>query len=115
AFGGLFFLPAELPRGLSLCAVTHCIDPRDALISKGGQTLKALPRGSTVGTSSFRRRALLKRARPDLQVEVMRGNVETRLKKLDDGKCDALLLAAAGLKRLGKEARVTEYLDPFEF
>jgi hydroxymethylbilane synthase len=108
-------LPSDLPKGLKLVAVTKCLDPRDALISREGIPLSRLSEGSRVGTSSLRRAALLRRARPDLAVLELRGNVDTRLRKLDEGQYDAILLAAAGLKRLGLGERITEFLDPHLF
>jgi hydroxymethylbilane synthase len=100
-------LPTELPDGLVLAAVPAREDPRDALV---GSTLAALPRGARVGTSSLRRAAQLRGLRPDLAVESVRGNLDTRLRKLDEGQYDAILLAAAGLKRLGWGDRIAEIL-----
>ena len=94
-------LPAELPEGLVLAAFPPREDPRDVLVSRVPGGLDALPAGSVVGTSSPRRRALVLAARPDLTVEPLRGNVDTRLRKLESGACDATVLAAAGLARLG--------------
>jgi hydroxymethylbilane synthase len=108
-------LPAEIPAGLTLAAVTRCVDPRDVWLSASGKKFNESAAGSVVGTSSMRRRALLARIRPDLKVEVLRGNVDTRLRKLSEGKFDAIIVAAAGLKRLGLEDRVTEFLAPNEF
>jgi hydroxymethylbilane synthase len=108
-------LPSEMPAGIALAAVTPCLDPRDAVVSRDGTKLKDLPAGAKVGTSSLRRRSLLRAMRTDLAIELLRGNVDTRLRKLDEGRYDAILLAAAGLKRLGYEGRITELLDPFEF
>jgi hydroxymethylbilane synthase len=105
-------VPAELASGLALGAIPLREDARDALVSRGGEKLAALPEGARIGTSSLRRRTLLLRARPDLRVEVMRGNVDTRLRKLDEGQVDAIVLASAGLRRLGLEARATELIDP---
>jgi hydroxymethylbilane synthase len=102
-------LPTELPEGLVLAAVPEREDPRDAIV---GKRLAELPRGARVGTSSLRRSAQLKKLRPDLAVESIRGNLDTRLRKLDEGQYDAILLAAAGLKRLGWEDRIAEILDP---
>ena len=90
-------LPTELPQGLVLAAVPAREDPRDALV---GKRLADLPAGAKVGTSSLRRAAQLRKLRPDLAVESVRGNLDTRLRKLDEGRYDAILLAAAGLKRL---------------
>jgi hydroxymethylbilane synthase len=103
-------LPTELPEGLVLAAVPEREDPRDAVV---GKRLADLPPGAKVGTSSLRRAAQLRALRPDLQVESVRGNLDTRLRKLDEGQYDAILLAAAGLKRLGWGDRIAEIL-PFE-
>ena len=105
-------LPTELPAGLRLGAVPRREDPRDVLVSRDGRRLAELPAGARVGTSSLRRSAQLRHARPDLDLEPVRGNLDTRLRKLEEGQFAALLLAAAGLRRLGWEARITEYLEP---
>jgi hydroxymethylbilane synthase len=102
-------LPTELPEGLVLAAVPEREDPRDAVV---GRKLAELPPGAKVGTSSLRRAAQLRQLRPDLQVESVRGNLDTRLRKLDEGQYDAILLAAAGLKRLGWGDRIAEILTP---
>jgi hydroxymethylbilane synthase len=102
-------LPTELPEGLTLAAIPSREDPRDALV---GKKLADLPRGAKVGTSSLRRSAQLRSLRPDLQIESVRGNVDTRLRKLDEGQYDTILLAAAGLKRLGWANRIAEILGP---
>ena len=102
-------LPTELPEGLVLAAIPEREDPRDAMV---GRTLADLPQGAKVGTSSLRRAAQLRQLRPDLQVESMRGNLDTRLRKLDEGQYDAIVLAAAGLKRLGWGDRIAEILSP---
>ena len=102
-------LPTELPQGLVLAAVPPREDPRDAIV---GKRIAELPQGASVGTSSLRRSAQLRRLRPDLLVESVRGNVDTRLRKLDEGRYEAILLAAAGLRRLGWEQRIAEYLEP---
>lgn len=102
-------LPTELPAGLTLAAIPEREDPRDALI---GSRLDELPRGAGVGTSSLRRSAQLLALRPDLRIENIRGNIDTRLRKLESGQFAAILLAAAGLRRLGWEHRITELLDP---
>src|ERR1019366_2637191 len=102
-------LPTELPEGLVLAAVPEREDPRDAVV---GRKLAELPPGARVGTSSLRRAAQLRQLRPDLQVESVRGNLDTRLRKLDEGQYDAILLAAAGLKRLGWGDRIAEILAP---
>jgi hydroxymethylbilane synthase len=102
-------LPTEVPEGLALAAVPQREDPRDALV---GKCMAELAPGAKVGTSSLRRAAQLRRLRPDLVVESIRGNLDTRLRKLDEGRYDAILLAAAGLKRLGWGARIGEILEP---
>lgn len=107
-------LPTESPPGLVVAAVLPREDPRDALVVNGrilAQSLDDLPRGSRVGTSSLRRRAQLLATRPDLDVAELRGNVPTRLKKVDEGRVHAAILAAAGLHRLGANQHVTCYLD----
>lgn len=105
-------MPTELPKGLLLSAFPQRADPRDALI---GSTLAALPAGAVVGTSSLRRAAQLKALRPDLDIQDLRGNVDTRLRKQAEGRYAAIVLAAAGLTRLGWQDRITEYLDPSVF
>ncbi len=107
-------LPTDLPDGLSLGAVPEREDPRDVLVGPEGRpmTLDTLPRGGRVGTSSLRRMALLRLHRPDLEVAEIRGNLDTRLRKVDEGAYDAIVLAAAGLRRLGWEGRIHEHLDP---
>lgn len=104
-------VPAELAEGLALAAIPPRADPRDVLISRQGHVLAALPAGSRVGTSSLRRVCLLRAARTDLNIELLRGNVDTRLRKVADGVVDAAVLAAAGLDRLGFGARITERLS----
>jgi hydroxymethylbilane synthase len=101
-------MPTELPNGLRLAAIPARADVRDALV---GKSLEELPRGARVGTSALRRQAQLKALRPDLVVESIRGNVDTRLRKLDEGQFDAIMLAAAGLRRLGWGDRITQYLS----
>ena len=111
-------LPTESPDGLVVGAVLEREDPRDALVlNRGiqGQSLDDLPRGSRVGTSSLRRRAQLLGMRPDLEVAELRGNVPTRLKKVDEGRVHAAILAAAGLHRLGAHQHITCYLDAPEW
>ena len=98
-----------LPPGLTIAAVPEREDPRDCLV---GSSLDALPEGATVGTGSVRRRALLLSKRPDLQFVEVRGNVDTRLRKMSDGQCAALCLAVAGLNRLGLAGEIAEHLDP---
>ena len=99
-------VPAELPEGMVLASVLERADPHDAFVSNHHQNLGALPLGAKVGTSSLRRQCQLRHARPDLQILQLRGNVDTRLRKLDEGEYDAIILAAAGLKRLGLDARI---------
>ncbi|HEX3674566.1 MAG TPA: hydroxymethylbilane synthase [Rhizomicrobium sp.] len=104
-------VPTALPPGLVIAALLPREDPRDAFVSLTAKTLAQLPKGARVGTSSVRRAAQVLRARPDLQTALLRGNVDTRLAKLDAGEFDAMLLALAGLKRLGMAARATTLLD----
>lgn len=103
-------LATRLPDGLTLGAVPPREDPRDVLVSTG-PSLRELPAGAHIGTASVRRQWFVKRARPDLEVVDMRGNVPTRLAALDEGRMDAVVLAAAGVHRLGMTERITEYLD----
>ena len=103
-------MPTELPEGLMLAAVTERFDPGDAVVSPRYRTLANLPQGAKVGTSSLRRRAQLLAKRPDLEIVSLRGNVNTRLKKLEEENFDAIILAVAGLKRLGFHDRITEVL-----
>lgn len=103
-------VPMEFPEGLGLGAICEREDPRDAFVSNHHASLAALPAGAVVGTSSLRRQCQLKRARPDLVIRDLRGNVNTRLAKLDAGEYDALILASAGLIRLGFQARIRESL-----
>jgi len=102
-------MPTELPAGLTLAAIPEREDARDALV---GPKLADLAPGARVGTGSLRRAAQLRALRPDLQIEDIRGNVDTRLRKLDEGRYDAIVLASAGLRRLGLENRITEIFDP---
>ena len=102
-------MPTELPEGLTLAAIPEREDPRDAVV---GARLAALKERARVGTSSLRRAAQLRAARPDLQIENIRGNLDTRLRKLDEGQYDAIMLASAGLRRLGWENRISELLEP---
>lgn len=105
-------MPFELPEGLVIGAVPKREDPRDCLISKEGVKLSELPHGARVGTSSLRRSAQLHAHRPDLRIESIRGNIDTRIRKLAEEGFDAILLAAAGLHRMGWKERITEYLPP---
>jgi hydroxymethylbilane synthase len=104
----------NLPPGFAFAAVIERADPRDAFVSSRCRSLSELPAGSRVGTSSLRRESQLRARHPRLTIEPLRGNVPTRLKKLDAGQYDAIILAAAGLKRLGLEARITILLTPEE-
>jgi hydroxymethylbilane synthase len=108
-------MPTVLPVGLVLSAFMEREDPRDVYISRRAKSIAELPHGATVGTASLRRQAMVKRKRPDLTIVPLRGNVETRLRKLDEGVADATLLALAGLKRLGLADAATAVLDIDEF
>ena len=99
-------VPTVFPEGLGLGAITEREDPRDAFISVKYNSLNELPKGAVVGTSSLRRKVQLKRLRPDLKIKDLRGNVDTRIKKLENGEYDAILLAYAGVKRLGLQDKV---------
>ncbi|MFD2612552.1 hydroxymethylbilane synthase [Paenibacillus gansuensis] len=103
-------MPWELPDGLMNGAIPKRVDPRDCLITKGGIKLAELPQGARVGTSSLRRASQLKLYRPDLQIEPIRGNIDSRIKKLETEGFDAIVLAAAGLHRMGWEDRISDYL-----
>ena len=103
-------VPTEFPEGLGLYCITEREDPRDAVVSRGVK-FADLPQGARIGTSALRRQAQLLKLRPDMEMVVIRGNVETRMNKLETEKLDAVILAAAGLKRLGFTDRVTEYLS----
>lgn len=105
-------VPMELPAGFALACVMEREDPRDAFVSPHYATLADLPQGAVVGTSSLRRHVLLQALRPDLQIEPLRGNVQTRLRKLDEGQYAAIVLAAAGLKRLGLQERIRSVFEP---
>lgn len=105
-------VPAHLAPGLVIACVPPREDPRDALVGRGGAKLGDLAQGAKVGTSSLRRALCLKRARPDLVIEPLRGNVDTRLRKVDEGLYDAIVLAYAGLRRLGLQDRATDVLEP---
>jgi hydroxymethylbilane synthase len=108
-------MPTVLPAGLMLAACLEREDARDVFISRKAISLTELPKGASLGTTSPRRQAIAKHARPDLRVVPLRGNVETRLRKLDDGEVDATILALAGLRRLGLEDRATRIMDANEF
>jgi hydroxymethylbilane synthase len=105
-------VPAELPKGMVIGAVLERADPRDAFVSNRHASLGALTNGACVGTSSLRRQCQLRRMRPDLEIATLRGNVGTRLRRLDTGEFDAIILAAAGLERLGLGGRIREHLPP---
>ncbi|ANE47154.1 porphobilinogen deaminase [Paenibacillus swuensis] len=103
-------MPWELPEGLINGAIPKRVDPRDCIISKGNLKLNELPQGAKVGTSSLRRASQLQQYRPDLNIEPIRGNIDSRIKKLDTEGFDAIVLAAAGLYRMGWEDKISEYL-----
>ena len=105
-------MPMNVPEGFKLAAITEREDPRDAFVSNQYTSLQELPEGSIVGTSSLRRESQLRAQFPHLKVQPLRGNVQTRLRKLDEGQYAAIILAAAGLKRLGLSDRITALLDP---
>lgn len=104
-------VPMELPEGLHLAVICPREDPRDAFVSNTYDSFDALPEGAVVGTSSLRRQCQLLTKRPDLEIKFLRGNVQTRLRKLDEGEYDAIILASAGLKRLELADRITQFLD----
>jgi hydroxymethylbilane synthase len=108
-------LPADLPGELEISVFPKREDPRDAFVSVTYESIDQLPQGAAVGTSSLRRAAQLLHLRPDLRVVPMRGNVDTRLRKLEDGEMHALILASSGLKRLGLSKRISRLLSPKEF
>jgi len=103
-------VPVEFPSGLHLAVICEREDPRDAFVSNNFKTLEELPQGARLGTSSLRRQSQISALRPDLNIIDLRGNVNTRLKKLDDGEYDAIILAAAGLKRLEFDDRITQFI-----
>ncbi|WP_414708350.1 hydroxymethylbilane synthase [Ramlibacter sp.] len=105
-------VPMDLPEGFALACVMEREDPRDAFVSTRHASFDALPPGAVVGTSSLRRVVLLRSLRPDLKIEPLRGNLDTRLRKLDEGNYDAIVLAAAGLKRLGLGQRIRQVFEP---
>jgi hydroxymethylbilane synthase len=104
-------VPGELPPGMTLAAMLPRADPRDAFVSLRHASFETLPQGARVGTSSLRRQCQLKSVRPDLRIVPLRGNVDTRLRKLEEEQYDAIILAAAGLIRLGLQHRITRYID----
>lgn len=105
-------VPMDMPQGFALACVMEREDPRDAFVSTKYTHLEDLPQGAVVGTSSLRRQVLLQALRPDLKIEPLRGNLDTRLRKLDEGQYDAIVLAAAGLKRLGMQDRIRTIFEP---
>jgi len=108
-------MPVEIPQGLSLQAICERHDPRDAFVANAYNSLADLPRGAVIGTSSLRRSCQVLALRPDLKLVSLRGNINTRLRKLDEGEFDAIILAAAGLKRLNFAERIKQLLKPPEF
>lgn len=108
-------VPTEPVPGLVLAAMLEREDPRDVLVATPGATLATLPRGSRIGTCSLRRQAQLLALRPEFEIVPLRGNVDTRLRRWREGACDALLLASAGLHRLGLQRQISEYLEPEQF
>lgn len=108
-------VPAELPPGLVIGAIPAREDPRDVLVSLSFDSLMNLPEGALIGTSSLRRTVQIKKLRPDLRIEMLRGNLDTRLRKVHEGLFDAAILAAAGIHRMGWRDVITEYLDANEF
>lgn len=107
-------MPALLPEGLVIAAIPEREDPRDAFLSRGAATLEDLPQGAKLGTASLRRQAQSLHARPDLDVQLLRGNVGTRIAKLEAGEYDAIILALSGLKRLGLDGAARSFIDPVE-
>jgi hydroxymethylbilane synthase len=106
-------LPTEMTPGLHIAGISEREDVRDALVARQGiGSFDSLPAGARVGTSSLRRQAQIRACRSDLGLEAIRGNVDTRIRKVDEGEFDAVVLASAGLRRLGYEKRITEYIDP---
>jgi len=105
-------VPVEFPEGLALHTICEREDPRDAFVSNNFANLSELPQGAVVGTSSLRRQCQIRALRPDLVIKDLRGNVNTRLAKLDDGQYDAIILAAAGLLRLKMDERIADYIEP---
>nr|WP_279614588.1 hydroxymethylbilane synthase [Syntrophobacter fumaroxidans] len=108
-------VPAILPEGLEIGAIPKREDPRDVIVTRTGKGIADLPMGGRVGTSSLRRASQIRKLRPDIEIANLRGNIETRLRKLTEGAFDAIILAAAGLHRMGWQNRVTSYLDPADF
>ena len=108
-------LPSALHEDIHLIAVSPCIDARDAFVSKKYASLDDLPKGSVVGSSSVRRKAQISSVRSDLVIRELRGNVETRIRKMKEGEYDAIILAAAGMKRMGLESEIRSFMDPTKF
>jgi len=106
-------VPMIIPEGLTLSAITEREEPYDVLISRNGKKLEELPSGAVVGTSSLRRQVQIKRRRRDIKVEILRGNVDTRLRKLKEGLYDAIVLAYAGVKRMGFSGEISQVLEDF--
>jgi len=104
-------VPTRLPPGLALCACLEREDPRDAFLSRNGTRLSALPQGSRIGTTSLRRASQIRALRPDIVVKDLRGNVDTRIRRLGEGLYEGIILAVAGLRRLGRDGEITEILD----
>lgn len=105
-------VPTELPEGLVIAATPERVDPRDVIVSGGNHTIDSLPDGARVGTSSLRRRSQLLALRPDVQIVDVRGNLDTRMRKAEDGEVDAVILAAAGITLMGWGERITHHIDP---
>jgi hydroxymethylbilane synthase len=105
-------VPTQLPEGLAICATPPRVDPRDVMVSGAGYDLDSLPKGAKLGTSSLRRRSQVVALRPDLEIVDVRGNLDTRMNKAENGELDAVILAAAGITRLGWADRITHYIDP---
>ncbi len=105
-------VPTELPEGLFIAAMPERVDPRDVIVSGKGYTLDTLPEGARVGTSSLRRVAQVRHLRPDVEIVDVRGNLDTRMRKAEEGQVDAVILAAAGITRMGWADRITHYVEP---
>ena len=105
-------VPTEFPEGLHLAYITEREDPRDIVISRNGTPLFDLPKGAKIGTASLRRQAQILKRRPDFEIVQLRGNLDTRIRKLTETDMDAIILAGAGIKRLGWAEKITEYLEP---
>ncbi len=108
-------VPSEIPEGLKIAATPRREDPRDVFVSMKARSLQELPEGSVIGTSSLRRASQIRNRHPELQVQMLRGNVDTRLRKLQEGLYDAIILAAAGIHRMGLQSFITSYMDPLDF